>query len=94
MESQKDLVAQLVELETKLSPISFQRHGCIYYMKDLEGKGLPAPDLKAESMLSGNGAMHLNSEFTLGPLTEALLWEGDRAKMALDQGPCMGYVLP
>lgn len=28
------------------------------------------------------------STFSLGPLTEARQWEGERAKMALDRGPC------
>ncbi|KAF2463885.1 kinase-like protein [Lindgomyces ingoldianus] len=37
-ESQLDLVNQLVDFETKLTSVSFRRHGCIYYKKDLEKK--------------------------------------------------------
>ena len=35
-ESQLSLVAQLVDFETKLTSVSFRRHGCIYYKKVLE----------------------------------------------------------
>lgn len=28
------------------------------------------------------------TKFALGPLNQAVLWEGERAKMVLDRGPC------
>ena len=91
-ESQLYLVTQLVDFETKLASVSFRRHGCIYYKKDLEQNGLPAYDLEARS-LSPDGSTGqfdsvLTEEFALGPLTEARLWEGERATMNLDRGPC------
>ncbi|KAG4429419.1 hypothetical protein IFR05_015093 [Cadophora sp. M221] len=90
-ESQISLVAQLVDFETKLASVSFRRHGCIYYRKDLVKKGLSAYDLEAESLSTDGILMQLNSvsteEFAIGPLTEARLWEGERATMKLDRGP-------
>jgi len=85
-------MTQLVDFDTKLASVSFQRHSCIYYKKDLEKKGLPAYDLEARSLSSDGPTRRLNSvlreEFALGPLTEARLWEGERATMNLDRGPC------
>ncbi|EPE35310.1 hypothetical protein GLAREA_11009 [Glarea lozoyensis ATCC 20868] len=90
-ESQLGLVAQLVEFETKLASISFRRHGCIYYKKDLDRKGLPAYDLEAGSSLSNGLTIRLNpvltEGFAFGPLTEARLWEHEKATMNLDRGP-------
>ncbi|TVY85520.1 Altered inheritance of mitochondrial mitochondria protein [Lachnellula suecica] len=87
-ESQIGLVTQLVDFETKLASVSFRRHGCIYYRKDLVKKGLPAYDLEAKSLSTDGTPMQLNSteEFAIGPLTEARLWEGERATMKLDRG--------
>ncbi|KAF2455315.1 kinase-like domain-containing protein [Lineolata rhizophorae] len=90
-ESQVNLVTQLVDFETELMSLSFRRHGCIYYKKDLEKKGLRAYDLEARPLLPGGRASEpdpaLVEDFALGPLTEARLWEGDRATMELDRGP-------
>ena len=97
-ESRFGLVTQLVDFETKLTSVSFLRHGCIYYKKDLEKKGLPAYDLEAISLSSGGPVKGLNpalsEEFALGPLTEARLWEGERATMNLDRGPCKLFAPP
>jgi hypothetical protein len=49
-ESRLNLVAQLVDFETKLTSISFSRHGCIYYRKELEKKNITAYDLGAMSL--------------------------------------------
>ena len=91
-ESKADLVTQLVDLETKLTPVSFQKHGCIYYKKDLENRGLPVQNLDTASPSYDSPAQQLDSasaeRFALGPLTEARLWEGERAAMKLDRGPC------
>ncbi|KAL2061038.1 hypothetical protein VTL71DRAFT_9090 [Oculimacula yallundae] len=89
--SQIGLVTQLVDFETKLSSVSFRRHGCIYYRKHLEQKGLPAYDLEAKSLSIDGTLKQLDSvfteEFAIGPLSEARLWEGERATMSLDRGP-------
>lgn len=97
-ESRLNLVTQLLDFETELTSLSFRRHGCIYYKKDLEMKGLPAYDLEAKPLLCGGRANEpdpaLLEDFALGPLTEARLWEDDRATMVLDRGPCKLYVTP
>jgi hypothetical protein len=95
-ESCFSLVTQLVDLETKLTSVSFQKHGCIYYRKDLEKKGLRIYDLEAR-ILSPDGSTELlntavTDEFVLGPLTEARLWEGERATLNLDRGPCKFFI--
>ncbi|CZT12207.1 uncharacterized protein RCO7_10448 [Rhynchosporium graminicola] len=90
-ESQVSLVTQLVDFETKLASVSFRRHGCIYYRNDLAKKGLTAYDLEAKSLSTDGTPVQLESisteEFAIGPLTEARLWEGERATMELDRGP-------
>jgi len=93
--TQLDLVAQLVDFEAKLTSISFRRHGCIYYKKDLEEKGVPAYDLEARPSSSSElGKGPTTEDFALGPLTEAKLWEGERAAMNLDRGPCKPHAPP
>ena len=44
-ESQLNLVAQLVDFETKMTSISFGQHGSIYFKKDLQEQGLSVCDL-------------------------------------------------
>ena len=70
-------MTQLVDFETQLASVSFRRHGCIYYKKDLKEKGLPADDLEAGPLSSDGPIRRLNSvlteELALGPLTEAKL---------------------
>lgn len=91
-ESQISLVSQLVDFETQLASVSFRRHGCIYYKKDLANKGLPAYDLEVQSLSTDRISEQLKpvatDDFAIGPLTEARLWEGERAMMDLDRGPC------
>lgn len=90
--SRLKLIAQLVDLEANISSILFQKHGCIYYKSDLETKGHVTQDLEAGLILP-NGALEelkpsSTEKFTIGPLTDAWLWEGERAVMPLDRGPC------
>ena len=85
-------MTQLVELETKVTSVTFWKQGCICYKKDLENRGLPAENLETASPSHDGPARLLDSvsaeRYALGPLTEARLWEGERAKMKLDRGPC------
>jgi len=89
-ESQLSLVTELVNLETKLASVSFNKHGCIYYKTDLENIGVPTMDIDATFLVSGKTLnCPIISKLAFGPLTQAVLWEGERAKMTLDRGPCM-----
>ena len=58
----------------------------------MEAKGILAQDLKAKFSSSDDCPKELDTlligKFALGPSTEAGLWEGERATMTLDQGPC------
>ncbi|PVH79500.1 hypothetical protein DL98DRAFT_532981 [Cadophora sp. DSE1049] len=89
LESKLELVSQLVDLETKLSALTFQEHGCIYFKKDLEEKGI-----LASAMLGDYSSKYTSApigfsfdEFAIGPLTEPKLWQGERALMKLHRGP-------
>jgi hypothetical protein len=91
-EIQLGLVSQLVDLEIRLASVSFSRHGCIYFKKDLDKKGLRFYNLDGK-LISADGSMETFStadmdEFVLGPLIEGKLWEDGRATMDLDRGPC------
>ena len=89
---QFDLVSQVVDRERRLDSLPFRQHGCIYYRADLEAKGLLAKSLTEASSskrgyLAEKDASYL-ARFSLGPLTKAVLWEGEREEMALDREPC------
>jgi len=88
-ESQLSLVEEVVDLETKLASISFDKHGCIYYKADLEANGLPTQDINAISSTSGKTLnCPIMAKLAFGPITQATQWEGERAQMTLDRGPC------
>ncbi|TVY51693.1 Altered inheritance of mitochondria protein 9, mitochondrial, partial [Lachnellula cervina] len=95
-ESQLSLVTELVDLEAKLASVSFHSHGCIYYKADLETKGVRNQSLEATYNSLGDPLKKLDpsimAKFALGPLIQAVLWEGERATMALDQGPWQSAV--
>lgn len=80
----------------KLGSVLFQAHGCIYYKTDLIAKGDTAQSLEA-TVAGPGGSTKLNpsliEKFALGPLTQAVLWEDERATMSLDRGPCRLRVL-
>lgn len=86
------MVSQIVEIEKKLASISFPKHGCIYYKVDLEDRGLTPGNLTADVLdthsLRKEFDLAILQKFSLGPLTEARHWDGERAHMALDRGPC------
>ncbi|TVY82477.1 Altered inheritance of mitochondria protein [Lachnellula suecica] len=95
-ESQQDLVTELVDLEAKLASVSFQSHGYIYYKDDLKTKGVRAQSLEAMYSSIGNPSKELDpshmAKFVLGPLDQAVLWQGERATMALERGPWQNAV--
>jgi hypothetical protein len=92
IESKLSMVSQVVDLERNLASISFRKHGCIYYKTDLECKALAAESLRPQHLAIESDTTRLDpsalSKFALGPVTDARLWEGERATMALDRGPC------
>lgn len=88
-EAQLDLVTELVDLETRLASVSFQKHGCIYLKGDLEDNNVPIQNVDAIFSVLGkqiDGA--LMTKFAFGPLTHSTIWEGERSQMELDRGPC------
>ncbi|KAI9725786.1 MAG: Phosphotransferase enzyme [Cirrosporium novae-zelandiae] len=89
-EEQMHIVQQIVEMENKLASIPFRKHGCIYYKKDLESKGLIVENLKADIVVVNDfSAKHgpLLEQLVIGPLTERRLWEEKRKEISLDRGP-------
>jgi hypothetical protein len=95
-ESQLNFVAKLVDFETNMTSLSFGTHGCIYFKKDLERKGLPACDL--DTRVISSDIKWLNTaatkEFAMGPLTEGILWEDERATVDLKRSPCKLLFVP
>ncbi|KAH7356964.1 hypothetical protein BKA65DRAFT_580178 [Rhexocercosporidium sp. MPI-PUGE-AT-0058] len=95
-ESQLDLVTELVDFEAKLASVWFQSHGCLYYKEDLEAKGVCARSLDATYTSTGKRSKELDplltAKYALGPLNQAVLWQGERATMALERGPWQSAV--
>jgi hypothetical protein len=90
MDTRKSFLDQIVDIETKLASISFRKHGCVYYRKHLEEKGLPAHKLGVSASHGFDNVVDAQAmeDFALGPLTEAGLWADEREAMDLDRGPC------
>jgi hypothetical protein len=90
--TQLEIIQQVVDIEMKLNSFSFLKHGSIYYKSDLESKGLPCEPLAA-NMFQADGSLgalglSIMRDFAIGPLTDVRLWEGEKATMNLDRGPC------
>ena len=88
--SPMELVEQLVDFETQLTSICFEKHGCIYYRKDLEAEGINPQDLEARKLMAaGPGDLISSTEdMAFGPLNQMSLWQRQRATMKLNRGPC------
>jgi hypothetical protein len=83
------MVQQIVDMELKLMSISFLKHGSVYYKADLDSKGHTSEPLSVDVSESSIRIDRVTlDKFTVGPLTEARLWAGERAFLNLDQGPC------
>ena len=76
------LITQVIDLEKRLTTITFDKHGCIYFYKDLRSLIGDAEDILSAVE---NDAL---KEFAIGPLTTNELWNGTRKNMKLDRGPC------
>ena len=96
VETQRNIVAQIVDFETKLTSVSFNSHGCIYYKNDIEKKKVRNHPIVEEIDFSQSQSNDIDAtyikNFAIGPLTEAKLWEGEREMMEVDRGPCMFLV--
>ncbi|KAL3422844.1 hypothetical protein PVAG01_04591 [Phlyctema vagabunda] len=77
MEPRYDIIAQVVEIESKLASTKFAKAACIYFREDFpNGDSLvTVPPLP---LLEG---------FTLGPLLESGMWRGARTNMDMSRGP-------
>ncbi|KAE8408302.1 phosphotransferase enzyme family protein [Aspergillus pseudonomiae] len=80
-EAKLKLIRQIVDIENRLTTISFPQHGCIYFKDDLRALTGDAEDINIES-----AAAESLSRFAIGPLTSTELWEGARRDMRLDRG--------
>ncbi|KAK2820002.1 hypothetical protein FQN49_007819 [Arthroderma sp. PD_2] len=86
-EAQLEIIRQIVDIETKLSSLSFLKHGGIYFQSDLESKGLTCEPLTANLVNSSSRVLSHSvlEDFSIGPLTDVRLWEGEKATMSLDR---------
>ncbi|KZF21169.1 phosphotransferase enzyme family protein [Xylona heveae TC161] len=76
------LITQVVDIENKLSTMTFDQQGCIYFREDLRSLIGKAEDIRINSV-----APEALSRFSMGPLTANEFWKGDRREMELDRGP-------
>ena len=90
MPAQLGIVNQIVEMEKKLSSVSFQKHGCIYYESDLKSRSLTYDrlDSAGSTSMSTHGQNSQLCGFVIGPSTNPKFWDGGRATMRLNRGPC------
>ena len=83
------IIDQLVGVQKKLSSISFAKHGCIYYARDIESRNCSwerlDPDSSVISQMCGTSEL---SEFAIGPSNDRKLWQNERRTMHLNRGPC------
>jgi hypothetical protein len=79
-----DIIEQIVEMERKLASVKFVKSGCIFFQED-------APTDKSSTIsLDASVPIPLSKleRFRLGPLVTSELWQGDRAAMDMNRGPC------
>ncbi|KAJ9322920.1 hypothetical protein DTO027B5_2962 [Paecilomyces variotii] len=76
------LITQVVELENKLTSVTFDRHGCIYFKDDLRSLIGDVKEIHAANVAPG-----ALERFTIGPMTSNELWKGARRDMPLNRGP-------
>jgi len=81
-----DILAELVDIESRLTSASFKKSGSIYFKEDLKREGVAVEDLSV-TFDNARDSMVLN-QFTIGPSTQRRLWDEGRAEMDLDRGPC------
>lgn len=75
------MVQQVVEMVKRLTSITFNSHGCIYFMEDL--CSLAGELVEIQSL--GPGPLE---RYSMGLLTCLSLWEGAKEDMKLDRRPC------
>ncbi|KAK2764409.1 hypothetical protein FQN54_009103 [Arachnomyces sp. PD_36] len=81
--SKLKIITQIAEFEEQLASVSFQKHGAIYFKKDLQGQ--LADD--ANTLLIDPQASSNIDRFAMGPLACSELWQSGRESMELDRGP-------
>lgn len=79
-ETKLKLIRQVVDIENKLTGITFPKHGSVYFKENLRSLTGNADDINLDSTIFGR--------FSIGPLTTSELWNGTRKYMGLDRGPC------
>lgn len=90
-EWQLNIIRQIVAVEAKLGSLAFSKHGNIYYQSDLESKNIscaPLPQDIARATTDVNFDLPALTNFSIGPVTQAILWHSERAAMNLDKGQC------
>lgn len=78
-----NIVDQIVGVEKKLGPMSFPKHGYIYYESDLKPSHLKYERIESSSIQNKE-----TPAFVIGPSADPNLWRLERAQMDLDRGPC------
>lgn len=74
----RELVARIVQLESRLFSLRFPASGSLYYCKDL-------PDNYSRVIVPSPGS---DPRFCIGPDTSLRLWYGKRLNLSVERGPC------
>jgi hypothetical protein len=87
-----DFAEDLMDLERKMSSVSFAGHGCIYLKKHLEQRRVRAHELglvleNRDSDLAGDVDHQAAELYALGPVVDSFFWDAERSAMNLSRGP-------
>ncbi|RAL06576.1 uncharacterized protein BO97DRAFT_474195 [Aspergillus homomorphus CBS 101889] len=90
MPSRCEIIDQVINIEKKLTSVSFSKHGCIYHTSVLSSK-IPVYD-SLDSMLDSASLPEVRqtsklSRFTIGPSNDRRMWQSERKFLKLDWGP-------
>ena len=81
----RPIMNSMLDIEAKFESLRFSRIGSLYFKEDVSA------DLQGVPLLSGvtdSTTQQLSERYCVGPLMVYQWWRGERARMALDRGPC------
>jgi hypothetical protein len=87
-EEVRPILYSLLDLESKFQNLRFSHIGSLYFKEDV------SEDLQSLPLLSGNTdptIERLLDKYRIGPLMDRYWWRGERARIALDRGPCKDH---
>ncbi|KAL3458409.1 kinase-like domain-containing protein [Aspergillus heterothallicus] len=84
LENKVAIMKDVVSLEKKMSSVSFNQYGSLYYASDNVPGAFPA---EIRSGIPARAMDEVARSFLIGPLAERTWWSKERADMEIDRGP-------